>query len=87
MQPAASVGVGHYLLSATGPTRVRSVLYQELVGVFAPLTSSGTLLVDGLLASCYADVGSHRMAHVAALPVRTFPRLLEVEVGLVGSIQ
>ena len=32
-------------------------------GAYAPFTASGTLLVDGIAASCYAHVKSHIMAH------------------------
>ena len=39
-------------------------------GVFAPLTSSGTLVVDGVVVSCYALVSSHRLAHFVMTPLR-----------------
>merc|ERR1712203_666300 len=80
MKFANTVGVGDYLLSGgSGLVQVKSVTSQVLTGVYAPLTSSGTVLVDDLLASCYADVGSHHLTHMAALPFRTFPQILQVE--------
>ena len=82
MKFANTVSVGDYLLSGgSGLVRVSSVTSQVLTGVYAPLTSTGTLLVDDLLASCYANIGSHHLAHVAALPFRLFPQILHCGVG------
>ena len=41
-----------------------------LTGVYAPFTKSGTLIVDGFLVSCYADVESHSKAHAFLAPLR-----------------
>jgi len=83
MKFANTVGVGDYLLSGgSGLVQVKSVTSQVLTGVYAPLTSTGTVLVDDLLASCYAHIGSHHLAHLAALPARIFPQILEAEGGM-----
>jgi len=42
---------------------------------WAPLTSEGTLLVDGLLASCYASY-PHELADLALAPVKLLPGFL-----------
>lgn len=39
-------------------------------GVFAPLTSSGTIVVDGIVASCYGSFYSHSLVHSAMAPLR-----------------
>ncbi|GLD46080.1 desert hedgehog protein [Lates japonicus] len=52
------------------PSRIISVSVEESMGVYAPLTEAGTLFVDGVLASSYALVEHHRLAHWAFLPLR-----------------
>ncbi len=52
------------------PSRIISVSVEESLGVFAPLTEAGTVFVDGVLASSYALVEDHKLAHWAFGPVR-----------------
>lgn len=64
------------------PSRIVSVSVEESVGVYAPLTEAGTVFVDGVLASSYALVEDHRLAHWAFGPVRllsSFNQLLWAE--------
>ena len=86
MKFASTVRVGDHLVSAgSNLTRVRSVVPRLTAGVYSPLIATGTLLVDDLLASCYADWSSHDLAHLATLPYRLVPQLLQDEVGVTPS--
>lgn len=48
-------------------------------GVFAPLTKTGTLIVDGVAVSCYAVIDSQSIAHWSFAPVRF---VINIEEGL-----
>lgn len=72
---AANVEVGDVLLTRGSadvfrPSRVVSTRMTSRRGVFAPLTKAGTIIVDDALASCYALVRSHSLAHAAMAPLR-----------------
>lgn len=52
-----------------------------LEGAFCPITMEGTILVDGVLASCYANcsnfrgIDGHRVAHGGLLPIRIMAKM------------
>ncbi|XP_050438986.1 sonic hedgehog protein [Adelges cooleyi] len=50
--------------------RVVEVRHMERRGLYAPLTVDGTVIVDDIVASCYAVIHSQRIAHWAFLPAR-----------------
>lgn len=54
------------------PRAVRRISAERHRGVFAPLTREGTIVVDGVTASCYAMVDSQRIAHWSFGPVRAW---------------
>ena len=47
-----------------------------LPGAYVPMTSEGNILVDGVLASCYASV-NHDLTHVGMTPVGWFPEIVK----------
>lgn len=75
---ADRVEEGDHLLVANGadgqlePRVVQRIGVERHRGVFAPLTREGTIVVDGVAASCYAMVDSQRIAHWSFGPVRAW---------------
>ncbi|CAG9559686.1 unnamed protein product [Danaus chrysippus] len=72
---ADNVQIGDYLLtrgqgSVMRPSRVVNIRRVSKLGLFAPLTRTGTIIVDDALASCYALINSHSIAHAAMAPLR-----------------
>uniref|UniRef100_A0A8C1UE84 Hedgehog protein n=1 Tax=Cyprinus carpio TaxID=7962 RepID=A0A8C1UE84_CYPCA len=51
-------------------SRVTRIQIQEDKGVFAPLTCHGTVVVNGVVSSCYAAVDQHWLAHWVFGPLR-----------------
>ena len=46
-----------------------------IIGAYNPLTKEGNIVVDGVLASCYASF-DHGLAHLAMTPIQWFPKIL-----------
>jgi hedgehog protein len=70
---AGNVQKGQKVMVSTDTLRPSVVVRVEVTshtGVYAPLTAVGNLVVDGVLASCYAVIDSQRIAHAAFAPVR-----------------
>ncbi|KAI4897438.1 hypothetical protein NFI96_022300 [Prochilodus magdalenae] len=83
---ASQVKRGDYVLvsgrdGGLRPSRIVSVSLEERTGVYAPLTEHGNLFVDGVLASSYASINDHRLAHWAFGPLRFFFGLTQLFVG------
>jgi len=57
-------------------TEISSLNYEVSQGWRTPLTETGTLLVDGILCSCYASF-DHNLSDIAFAPIKAFPFLLE----------
>lgn len=71
---ADKIEEGDYLLVNINenlePRKVRRVSAILSQGVYAPLTSQGTLIVDSIAASCYAVIDSQKVAHWSFAPYR-----------------
>ncbi|XP_060839559.1 desert hedgehog protein [Rhopalosiphum padi] len=66
--------------------RVVAVSRTEKVGLYAPLTVDGTVVVDDVVASCYAVIDSQWLAHLAFLPVRAVAAARASLYGLVWRL-
>lgn len=80
---ASEVRPGQCVLTSGGtvgprPTVSPVTFVQALrrTGLYAPLTEHGSIVVGGVLASCYAAVDSHHLAHWALAPLRFFYALM-----------
>ena len=52
-----------------------------ILGAYSPLVTEGKVLVDGVLASCYASFPDHDMAHLTMAPMRWFPKVMHLIFG------
>ena len=55
---------------------VEGVKVEMKQGFYAPMTEAGTLLVNGVLSSCYANVRSHALAHWAMGVLRMYDAMV-----------
>ncbi|KAM3607683.1 uncharacterized protein V6R79_011749 [Siganus canaliculatus] len=80
---ASEVRPGHCVLTSQGEGRSQAALSvvtfveeRRSTGLFAPLTQHGSIVVNGVLASCYAAVDNHHLAHWVLAPLRFFYSLM-----------
>ncbi|EDO36215.1 predicted protein, partial [Nematostella vectensis] len=75
---AARVRPGDYVYvqtpgeDTTHAEKVVGVALGREVGAFAPVTAEGTMLVNGVLVSCFADISDHDLANSLMSPLRSF---------------
>jgi len=76
---AEDVSIGDFAIVEHGDyvnkSRVVKIEAEEQEGAYVPLTEQGTLLVDGVLCSSFANV-PHDIAQFLAAPLRWFPSVL-----------
>ena len=57
-------------------SQVTSVSTAKEYGMYGPVTTEGTVIVDGVAASCYAGVADQELAHWSFAPLRLMHRLM-----------
>lgn len=57
--------------------QIVNINYVVRRGIYAPLTREGNIVVNSVVASCYAVISDHQMAHMSFAPVRWFSYLYE----------
>ncbi|XP_059168437.1 uncharacterized protein LOC131950352 [Physella acuta] len=76
---AKTVKVGDEILTKSEQgfvwSSVADVTYSVDRGLYAPFTKSGTIVVDGVVASCYIDVLLHDVCHRMVSPIRCLYRV------------
>ena len=75
---ANSLKLGDFIISEHGNEEIEIIEWVEEKGVYAPLTESGTVLVDDILASCYANIEQHYLAHWVFKPYVYFKHYLDM---------
>lgn len=73
--------IEHKPIKDNGPfklVRVVEIKSEMRVSAYAPLTNAGTMIVDGVVVSCYAHLNNQNLAHLGFLPVRIFDKLYTV---------
>jgi hypothetical protein len=68
---AKDIKVGDLLFShlKNDHVRVIDISTETEKGAYAPLTEDGTLFVNNILVSCYANIQSHKLAHYSMQPI------------------
>ena len=57
-----------------------SINFVHFLGAYAPLTTEGNILVDGILASCYTS-SQDDLGHIFLAPMRYIPKLMDLIFG------
>ncbi|CAF1401685.1 unnamed protein product [Rotaria sp. Silwood1] len=80
--PAKQIKIGDLLYVMSNgqlvSSTVTNVILEMKTGFYAPLTTSGTLFANGIMTSCYANVRSHRAAHLSMGPLRFYHWLAQL---------
>ena len=65
-------------------------MYEYITGAYVPMNMEGNIMVDGVLASCYASA-DHDLAHLSMAPLRWFPEMTNwmfgQDTGLPGYVK
>ncbi|XP_075684815.1 sonic hedgehog protein [Rhinoderma darwinii] len=70
IRPGDRVFIADHTLMSLKEVTVERVHLEEDIGAYAPVTSHGTVVINGVLTSCYAVIEEHSWAHMAFAPLR-----------------
>ena len=65
--------------------KVIAVSTAERIGAFAPVTQEGTMIVDSVWVSCYADIVDHDLADSLMSPLKSFYNMAPQMLGERGK--
>ena len=68
------------LLSQISKSKKSKSNVNYILGAYTPVTVEGNIVVDGVLASCYAST-DHDLGHFGMKPVHWFPDIVEIIFG------
>ena len=73
---AENVEEGQYLIlgenDSISLSKVTKITTDTRKGIYAPLTKHGTIVVNGVVSSCYAYINSVPIAHLVFAPMRAY---------------
>ena len=73
---AENVEEGHFLIlgekDSLSLSKVTKITTETRKGIYAPLTKHGTIVVNGVVTSCYAYINSVPVAHLVFAPMRAY---------------
>ncbi len=75
---AKEINLGDYIKAESGVEQVIELREVYRNGAYAPLTESGTIVVDSVLASCYANTNWHTAAHFLFQPLIQFSKYFNI---------
>ena len=71
LKAAGTVEEGHTITLADGTTdKVVGITKAVKAGIYAPQTTTGEIVVDGVLASCFTDYSSPALQRAMLAPIR-----------------
>jgi len=69
------------------PGKVVDVEVLHVTGLYSPLTTQGNIIVDDVVASCYADFDNHALQHLVWAPFRWWQKISELFPGMNIGLQ
>jgi len=79
---ASQIQVGDRILTSGGQIENVARLDESVEkGVYAPLTVEGTVIVNNMVASCYANYNSHQVAHLVHPVLLSFANAINSVLG------